>query len=310
MDFVVSLTAGSFSFGSEGSMSADWVKPTSFDGRFYPDSPRILEKMIVDFEKEIEESPPIFSGRVVGVVSPHAGYVFSGSTAARAYHAAQDPHVETIILIGLCHRVHLKGVSVLEAAACETPLGPIEYDQEFQTLLSDRLPRSSFQKKAHLEEHSIETQLPFIKRYFPAARIVEILTQEDQAPVPQTLGMAVAETAEALQRRILIVASTDLSHYPPRDIAEQIDPESLKWIGSLNPEQAEREIRKIESRGEPGVHCAVCSKAAVLAGMTAAQHLGAVQGIQLGYTNSGHSPYGENDRVVGYGAVAWVKNGN
>lgn len=266
--------------------------------------------MLAEYEQEARESSPDFSGDVVGVVSPHAGYIFSGSTAARSYIAAQDPRVETIILIGLCHRVRLKGVSVLEAAGCETPFGPIECDQELQSMLSREIPDGAFQKHAHLEEHSIETQLPFIRTFFPHARIVEILTQEDHFPAPQSLGQTIARTIETRQRKVLIVVSTDLSHSPPMDIAQRVDQEALSWIRSLKPEEADREIRRIESRGETGVDCAVCSKAAVLAGMTAARLLGANLGIQLGYTNSAHSPHGQKDRVVGYGAVAWIKSGN
>lgn len=286
-------------------MTSTWIKPASFAGRFYPASKKALEKDLGEYEAAAQAGLKEVPASLVGIVSPHAGYVFSGPTAAVSFHAARESQPETVVVLGLSHRVRVEGVSVLMAEACETPLGPLECDQEFTQALSERIPFASFHREAHLSEHSVETQFPFIRRTFPEARVVEILTQDDSPPIPEKTGQAIAAVAGKLNRKILVVASTDLSHYPPRQFAEMVDHEALGWIVSLDPVRAEQEIGLIETRGGPGLHCAVCSKAAVFSGMYAALGLGAKSGTLLSYSNSGMGPYGEPGRVVGYGAVAW-----
>jgi AmmeMemoRadiSam system protein B len=287
-------------------MTCDWIKPASFADRFYPGSPKKLEKALAGFEEDArsKKSP---RGEVVGIVAPHAGYVYSGATAAHSYSAARKAHPDTVVVLGLSHRVRIKGVSILEASACETPLGNLRYDHEFAQQLRTKLLFAEFNREAHLCEHSVETQFPFIKRSFPEASVVEILTQNDASPIPESVGSAIFETAEALGRQVLVVASTDLSHYPPEGVAREVDHLALEWILSLNPQKAAHEIHKIEAKGWPGLHCAVCSKAAVFAGMSAALHLGAESAALLDYTNSGTGPHADPHRVVGYGAVAWLK---
>lgn len=288
-------------------MSADWVKPLSYKDRFYPGSPAKLAKILASFESDALEDKVRVRGEVIGIVTPHAGYVYSGLTAARSFAFARKAQPETVVILGLSHRVHLKGVSILEASACETPFGNIECDKEFGSLLLDKLPFASFNREAHTSEHSVETQLPFVKRTFPEARMVEILTQSDDPPLPHEVGVAIAETATELGRKILIVSSTDLSHYPPMKVAEEVDRQSLDWIVSLDPRKAAHEVHKLETHGWEGLTCAVCSKAALFSGMTAAVELGADSGALLGYTNSGKETHADQHRVVGYGAAAWLK---
>lgn len=283
------------------------TKPANFADRFYPGSRKALEKALASFEEDAAEGRKRVPGEIVGIVVPHAGYVYSGATAAQSFYAARKADPETVVVLGLSHRARIEGISILETEACETPLGSIPCDTEFQQLLSKKILFASCNLEAHLSEHSVETQFPFVKRTFPEARVVEILTQNEESPLPETVGKAIAEVACELDRRILVVASTDLSHYPTMEVAERIDNEALEWILSLNPHKAQHEIRRLEQRGLPGVHCAVCSKAAVFSGMSAAVHLGADGASLLGYTNSGRGPHGDPHRVVGYGAVAWAK---
>ena len=289
-------------------MSTPWIKPASFAGQFYPDSKPILERELSEYMAAAQATPLEPLGQVVGIVAPHAGYVFSAPTAGLSFYAAREAQPETVVVLGLSHRVRVEGISLLHAEACETPLGLVECDEEFVAALASKVPFASFRREAHVSEHSVETQLPFIQRTFPGARVVEILTQDDTPPLPEQAGQAIAEVAVELGLKVLIVASTDLSHYPPKVFAEQVDHESLGWIVSLKPTDALKAIELIETRGGPGLHCAVCSKAALFTGMYAALGLGATNGTLLGYTNSGMGPYGEPGRVVGYGAVAWSQS--
>lgn len=286
----------------------DWTKPAIFAGVFYPGNARDLKSVLREFEAVAEKEVPEPAGNIVGVVSPHAGYIYSGGTAARSYYFARREKPDTVIAIGLSHRVRLQGISILDAAECETPLGPLHCDREFRDKLSAQVPFAETNREAHLSEHSVETQLPFIRFYFPNAKIVEILTQDFTPPLPEHLGEAIAETARELKRSVLIVSSTDLSHYPSGDLAEKIDADSLEALKLLDPVETNARIAEIEGKDLPEVRCAVCSKAAVLAGMGAAKSLGAGEGIALGYAHSGQAELGDRDRVVGYGSLAWVRN--
>jgi len=284
-----------------------WTKPASFAGQFYPGTPDRLNLRLEEFDRVIEESEEPTGGDVVGVLSPHAGYVYSGLTAARSFHYAREADPETVVVLGLCHRLPLKGISILQATSCETPLGTIGCDQQFADLLSERCGFVSFNQEAHLSEHSVETQLPFVKRTFPEAKVVEILTQDDSRKLTESVGDAIAKTAQELDRRVLIVSSTDLSHYPPAAIAEEVDNQALEALTTLDPVKGSARVGQLEAEERPGFHCAVCSKAAVFTGMHAAIGLGADHGVLLGYMNSGMAPGGDTSRVVGYGAVAWEK---
>ena len=264
--------------------------------------------MIGNFEDKSRRDLPPAMGEIVGVVCPHAGYVYSGATAARSFLYARAAEPDTVVVTGLAHHYPLSGVSILEAKACSTPLGEIECDVEFAEILAESVSFSQFQRDAHLSEHSVETQFPFVKKYFPSARVVEILTRDDRLPLVESLGRAIADTTTALGRKVLLVASTDLSHYPSMEVAERVDSLAMESFLSLDPQSAAHEIAEIESEGLPGVSCAVCSKASVLSGMCAAAHLGAEKGTFLGYANSGMVPGGDPDRVVGYGAVAWSRS--
>jgi AmmeMemoRadiSam system protein B len=285
-----------------------WTKPASHTGRFYPASADELSRMIEDFEKTGPPEgtlSPTQSSQIIGIVAPHAGYVFSGKTACVAYQATATLQPETIILLGLSHRTPLRGISILEATGCQTPLGVVGCDQEFSQTLAARIPANRFYRQAHLLEHSIETQLPFVQKYHPQAQIVEILTQQSNAALIEQVGNAIAQTATELSRSILIVSSTDLAHYPTFDSALKADHSSLEVLCALEPDTAPVQLEKVEQSGYPGLRCAICSQAAVLIGMTTSRALGARCGTILDYTNSGQSPYGNRQEVVGYGAVAW-----
>ena len=286
---------------------SNWVKPMNFAGSFYPESKGSLDRTLDRFEEEVSADLPKASGMVLGVVSPHAGYVYSGAVAAQAFLHVRDLEPDTVVILGLAHRAPLSGVSILEASACATPLGELEYDKEFGARLAQKVPFAEYQERAHLSEHSVETQFPFVKRYLPSVKVVEILTRDDRLLVTEILGKSIADTARELGRKTLVVSSTDLSHYPSMEVADEVDHRSLDALLTLDPGLAAKKIAGIESERRPGVSCAVCSTASVFAGMSAAIHLGATQATLLGYRNSGMTPPGDANQVVGYGAVAWSR---
>jgi AmmeMemoRadiSam system protein B len=208
-------------------------------------------------------------------------------------------------MLGLSHRVRIEGVSILDSQACETPFGEVACDREFAERLSQKCGALETLWEAHLSEHSIETQLPFAQFYFPEARVVEVLTQDYSGSIPEQLGAAIAETAAELDRDILVVSSTDLSHYPGAETAKTVDRASLETLCDLDTASVRKKLKGLEEQGLPGVTCAVCSKASVLAGIEASRLLGARSGQIVDYLNSGDSPMGDRRRVVGYGAIAW-----
>lgn len=288
-------------------MNPDWIKPAVFGNQFYSGNPYVLREELASLEDEALSESDGIERDIVGIVTPHAGYAYSGPVAAKAYAAAMRSEPDTIVVFGLSHRVRISGVSVLEATGVATPLGAIEVDGEFIAKLADRLPDMHYQPEAHLAEHSVETQYPFIHQTFPKARVVEILTQDYRLPLPVRVGQTVGNVARELSRKVLVVASTDLSHFPPKSLADEIDGITMERMLHMDPEEVLRLIEEVESRSWKGLECAVCSKASFLCGLAAARELGADAAVKIAYANSGDRPGGDLSRVVGYGAMAWYR---
>jgi len=182
----------------------------------------------------------------------------------------------------------------------------LKHDEVFQYFGEAHAVRRGFYGPQ--AEHSVENQLPFLQVVLPGLRFVEILVQESGADFCRSLGSAIAE--EVRGGGVLIVASTDLTHFPRQPDAERVDRAALQAIEQPDFTRAVGELDRIEleSMGIPGLSCVMCSKGAVLAIIAAAERLGADSGVILKYTNSGEVT-GDSSRVVGYGAVAYYQAG-
>jgi AmmeMemoRadiSam system protein B len=267
--------------------------PICADNRWYPASPDALRREVSDY---IESAATLdLPGEVVGLVAPHAGYFFSGQVAGASYRQVQGNRYDLVVLIGPDHRGAASGeVAFAEYDAWHTPLGDVTVDRAFISTLEERL---SVQHIKRDSEHALEVQLPFLQTALPDFKLVPIMMSDPSPAACRSLGKALAEGAR--DRRALLVASTDLSHYYTYDDARQLDEHTLKYILDFDPEGL------IEALARHEAHA--CGGSPVAAVMIAARELGARRSILASYANSG-DVWEDKSQVVGYAAVVFTRS--
>ncbi len=236
---------------------------------------------------------------LVGVLSPHAGYLYSGQAAALAYYevAANGPK-DLIVMLGPNHHGAGSGIAISPSDAWSTPLGEVEVDLQTAREISKRSKIADLDETAHRSEHSLEIQLPFLQYIFKdnPFKIVPISIWMYDFKAAQELGVSIADSLSG--RSALLVASSDMTHYMPANVASEQDKRTLEQIKALDEEKTWKVASEFES---------LCGLGPVLSCMTAARRLGAKKGEVLGYYTSGDIT-GDNSAVVGYSAVAFRKN--
>lgn len=278
-------------------------------GRWYPDDPVKLKAAVDNYIGQAEVDP--LPGRLLAVIVPHAGYLYSGAVAGYAFRAMQEANCadHTLAVIGDTHTGNGSAeIAVWAAGAFETPLGRIPVDEETAQAIVNADPRIQFDRAAFQNEHPVENQLPFIQAVCPGVRIVPLVIREPSLENAQCLADALVKAFGERPALTLkgtgIVASTDLSHYHPYDEARQIDQVALQAIVSLDPQAVLDSPHRCTDLGIADEPLTMCSQGAVLTAMIAARQMGADRATVLHYANSGDVPIGERAQVVGYGAVA------
>lgn len=272
------------------------VRRAAVAGTWYPGSAGALSTE-VDRYVEAADVPPLTGIRAV--IAPHAGIMFSGPVAAHAYKAAAREPVDAVCLVGPSHFVGFDGVSIWPVGAFESPLGPAAVDE---TLAADLLkaPVIHDLPHAHHREHSLEMQLPFLRRLLPDASIVPMLMGYQVRETIEALADALASVAAV--RRTLLVASTDLSHYMDAPTATALDRRVQSCVDPFDPD-ALLDLFEQYPEQDRGRYVA-CGGGPAIAVMKAAQRLGARDGRVLKYAHSGDVS-GDHDAVVGYLAAAF-----
>jgi len=239
-------------------------------------------------------------GRLDAVIAPHAGLMFSGPVGAYAYAAAAagGPY-DAVILVGPSHFSGFDGVALSPARAFETPLGLSHVDETLAQDLRSASPAVHVLAEPHRREHSLEMQLPFLRRLLPHAPIVPLLMGYQTAVTIRALAEALAGVAA--DRRVLLVASTDLSHYFDAATAESLDARVREAVSAFDAERLLQIFEEYPER-ERGRFVA-CGGGPMLAVMMAARARGARHGRVLHYMHSGQIS-GDNSGVVGYLAGA------
>ncbi|MFA4877570.1 MAG: AmmeMemoRadiSam system protein B [Methanoregula sp.] len=251
-------------------------------GMFYPRDPSHLEQLLETFFRETRPD-----GNPIGIVSPHAGYVYSGQVAARAFGTIDPDFSGTFVIIGPSHRGYLSCVSEVP---WETPLGVVDTDAEFVRALD--IETDEFSQK---DEHSIEVQVPFVKYRFPRARIAPVMMGQQDYSSAIRLGERIVSAIHGTKRDVRIVASSDFSHYVPDAKAKTDDRYAIDALASLDTQEFYRRI------GERGV--TACGYGPIVAMVSACRRLGATTGRLIQYATSGDVT-GDNKAVVGYAAIA------
>ena len=276
------------------------VREPAVAGQFYPSDARTLNAMLDAFLKDAAAPGP---DAPIAIVAPHAGWVFSGQIAADAWHQAAGRQYDTIVILGTNHTGAGFGrLAVYPGSGFRTPLGVARVDTAFSAALVKEDGDCAADASAHAKEHSIEVHVPFAQRLFPNAQIVAVVVSSEDAGVLTRFGKTLARLLQG--RRALIVASSDLSHYPSWRDANVVDRRTIESIASLDPDRF-RAAAENALRGVTSLETCACGDGPIRAAMVAARALGATRGRAVSYANSGDLPIAELDRVVGYGAVVF-----
>lgn len=267
-------------------------------GSWYPADPEELARMI---DGMLEAEGPV-DGAPLALVVPHAGYVFSGPVAAAGFRQLRNGEYDVAVLIASDHQAPLSSpVSVWVEGAWETPLGRIPVDAGLAGALVQADPRITFDPAAHQGEHPIEIELPFLQRVCPHCRIVPILMGAEDEGTVRALADALLGALPG--RKAVVIASSDLSHYPSREDAWQVDGAILAAIETGDPDRVRETVAATMKQGIPGLVTCACGEGPIRVAMRVAAGLGADTVSVLRYANSADSPYGDPKQVVGYGAV-------
>lgn len=268
------------------------IRRAACAGSWYPGTPSELAQTLAGYFSQVEkktlgESP-------LALIVPHAGYVYSGMTAAKAYKQIEGQQYDTVVVVAPSHKVFFKGCSVFNGKGYETPLGLIETDVDLSERLGSILPQVYLSKMGHAEgqtrgEHALELQLPFLQIVLGKFKLVAVVMGDQEEDSIIALGEALATALAGTNT--LLVASTDLSHFYPEKQAKRLDKELIESVKQFDPESL---IDKLE-RGKTEA----CGGGIVAAVMKAAKRLGGTSTELLAYTNSGEVT-GDFEEVVGY----------
>ncbi|MCX6827485.1 MAG: AmmeMemoRadiSam system protein B [candidate division Zixibacteria bacterium] len=268
------------------------IRRPSAAGSFYPSNPVELSKLIARFYSEAQkESLP---GYPLAIIVPHAGYIYSGKTAAAAYKQIEGESYETVVVIAPSHTIFFPGASVYDGDAYQTPIGMIEIDKDLSRAITSINPSIYLSNKGHTGgsvrgEHALEVQLPFLQQVLGKFKLVAIVMGDQEEPTCHALGEVLASVLGG--KEALIVASTDLSHFHPEKEARQLDVNIQRAIEEYNSEKLLAWLSS--GRGE------ACGGGPVAATLIASKKLGGEQVVITGYTTSAETT-GDFSEVVGY----------
>jgi AmmeMemoRadiSam system protein B len=219
---------------------AQGLKPAAFAGQFYQADP---VRLTAEIDGYLEAAAPaaVPSAKVVGIIAPHAGYAYSGRTAAAAYAFVRGGAYETVVIIAPSHHIAFEGCSIWPDGGFETPLGVARVDATLAREIA-RASGSKFRSDAFAEEHAVEVQVPFVQRALPGASIVPIVMGLQTRATIRALAAALAETCRT--KKVLVVASTDMSHFLPKAQAQATDAGTAALIQAMRTDTL---IRKTES---------------------------------------------------------------
>lgn len=262
------------------------VRHSQVAGFFYPSDPQKLKKeisLLLDIAKPQKSYDKIF-----GIVAPHAGYVYSGKTAAYAYNLLKDKNIKTVIVISPSHSEYFPGVCIYEGDAYESPFGEMEVDKLKAEKLCEESRIIFKGVQGHRKEHALEVQLPFLQSVIKDFKIVPIVIGDQGKMFVDELAKKLTEVYD---ENTLIVASSDLSHFHNSETANQLDSIVEKRINDFDFEKLQKDLELN--------NCEACGGGPIVALMKAASLLNVNHSEVLIRTNSGDVT-GDKSEVVGY----------
>ncbi|MCJ7743916.1 MAG: AmmeMemoRadiSam system protein B, partial [Dehalococcoidales bacterium] len=258
------------------------IRPPVVAGQFYPASPSQLKAMIkgmIDEKAEKEE--------VIGLVSPHAGYEYSGPVAGAL--VSRIKFKDTFIIMGPNHTGRGKAFSIMTEGVWQTPLGDVEIDSELAKRILGLSRYLKEDQAAHLDEHSIEVQLPFLQYFKPDVKFVPIVFSFGTGDIYQEIGREIARATKELKREVVIMASSDMTHYESQESAQWKDAQAIEAIVELNEEKLLQRVQTL--------NITMCGYAPAVSLISAARELGATRAELVKYQTSGDTT-GDYSSVV------------
>ncbi len=272
-----------------------FVREPAVAGYFYTADSGTLEREV---DAMIESArPPQIEGRLVGLISPHAGYLYSGPTAAHGYKLVQKGEYDSVIVVGPSHREYFDGIAIFPGDSYRTPLGDIPIDNELRLALAEVNKKIPITTKGHRLEHSIEVQLPFLQRVLGGFAFVPMIMGDQRRANCDLLAEAIA--AVCRERKLLLVASSDLSHYHSYEVARKLDE---RVIADIRAFDADGLMTKLEHE-----EVEACGGGPIVATMKALSALGCEKTEILFHCNSGDVT-SQHDAVVGYLSAAILQS--
>ena len=256
-------------------------------GQFYPASAPELRAMIeamVDEKAEKEE--------VIGLISPHAGYTYSGPVAAAVISKVKFK--DTFTIMGPSHTGMGEPFSIMTEGKWKTPLGEVEIDSELSKKILANSNYLQEDKVAHLYEHSIEVQLPFLQYFKPDFKLVPIVLTYASSTILKEIGREIANSVKELDKKVVIIASSDMTHYEPQESAQKKDNQAIEAILDLNENEL---LKRVEE-----LNITMCGYAPTVSLIVAAKELGATGAELVKYQTSGDTT-GDYSAVVGYAGI-------
>jgi AmmeMemoRadiSam system protein B len=267
------------------------VRTAAVAGSWYPGSREALERAVDAHLAAV--APEAGEGCPRALIAPHAGLMYSGPVAAHAYLLVRSCTYEAVVLVGPSHFIGFEGASLWPRGAWQTPFGPVAVAEDLAARMGEASDVVRVNPAAHGREHSLEMQLPFIARLLPRVPIVPLVMGYQTRATADALADVLAATCR--DRNVLLVASSDLSHYQDARTAAALDAVVLRRVERLDPDGLMDALER-----EPGHACGGGPMVAVL---RAAAALGATRARVLRYADSGDVS-GDKDAVVGYMAAA------
>lgn len=266
-------------------------RKTAVAGSFYPGDKSTLQKQVAQLLNQAEKRD--VGGTIIGLVVPHAGYVYSAATAARGFKQVEGMQPELVVVLAPSHRDPFDGATVYSGDGYETPLGRCYIDKNVAESLVIASKFVVFSEQGHRAEHSLEVELPFIKTLFPDARILPIVVGRVDWDMCRDIGAALAQSVAG--KKVLLVASSDLYHGESYEDCKRISSRTLDALAHLDPQAFFAGLRKGEYSACGGAPAAIME--------VAAKNLGANRGQVLYQTNSADVTGRNDSYVVGYGTV-------
>jgi len=270
-------------------------------GQYYPAESEELASQVDNFLNQASRLE--VSGKILGLIAPHAGYEFSGQVAGAAFVQIKNENIETVILLGNSHHQYFDGAAIYPSGYFKTPLGEVEIDDDLAQKIINYDKNLRADQAPHDVEQILEVEIPFLQRTLKNFKIVPILLGNTEASAIEILARAISQSIG--NKNVLVIASSDMSHYPPYEKANWADKKTYEAILTGEVKMLEAAMAELEKSKIANAQTFLCSQQAVRTLMLIMKNLGASDIKLLKYANSGDVPGGDKSRVVGYGAIGF-----